>query len=215
MKRTATSVSVPNVFVNCPFDAQYELLFRALIFCLYYCGCRARCALEVDDSAQVRIDKICHIIGECVLGIHDISRTEADAATGLPRFNMPLELGVFLGAKRYGPRTQRGKACLILDSERFRYQQFLSDISGQDIRAHHNDPRAVIRVVRNWLQSQSGRRLLPGGAAIWTDYILFQEEFPMLLAALRLDPDELTFLDYTTVVAAWLRDRMTHDELQG
>lgn len=127
---------------------------------------------------------------------------------------MPLELGVFLGAKRYGPSLQRGKACLILDSERFRYQQFLSDISGQDIRAHHNDPRSVIRVVRNWLQSQSGRRSFPGGAAIWADYVLFQEELPKLLVALRLVPEELTFLDYTTVVAAWLRDRMTHDELQ-
>src|SRR5262249_5963635 len=30
----------------------------------------------------------------CKYGIHDISRTEVTSASGLPRFNMPLELGV-------------------------------------------------------------------------------------------------------------------------
>ena len=48
---------------------------------------------------------------------------------------MPLELGIFLGAKRFGRAEQKGKVCLILDTERYRYQQFMSDIAGQDISA--------------------------------------------------------------------------------
>jgi len=51
--------------------------------------------LEIDDASEVRIDKVFKIIGACKYGIHDISRTEATSASGLPRCNMPLELGMF------------------------------------------------------------------------------------------------------------------------
>ncbi len=49
----------------------------------------------------------------------------------LPRFNMPLELGIFLGAKRFGSQKQKQKNGLILDREKYRYQSFCSDIAGQ------------------------------------------------------------------------------------
>lgn len=58
--------------------------------------------MELDDGGQTRIDKLYGLIGECRYGIHDLSRTELDDVNQLPRFNMPLELGLFLGAKRYG-----------------------------------------------------------------------------------------------------------------
>jgi hypothetical protein len=122
-----------NVFVNCPFDGTYTPLMEALVFAIHDCGYIARSALEAEDSAEVRMDKIAKIIKDCRYGIHDISRTEAGADTGLPRFNMPLELGLFLGARRFGSRIDKLKACLILDRARYRYQQFCSDIAGQDI----------------------------------------------------------------------------------
>ena len=84
-----------NVFINCPFDDAYQSIFRAVIFTVYAAGGHARCALEVSDGGEVRIAKILRIIEDCRFGVHDISRTELDAATGLPRFNMPLELGLF------------------------------------------------------------------------------------------------------------------------
>jgi transcription initiation factor TFIIIB Brf1 subunit/transcription initiation factor TFIIB len=57
--------------------------------------------LEVSDASQVRIEKIAGIIAACKFGIHDISRTELDPTTHLPRFNMPLELGLFLGREAF------------------------------------------------------------------------------------------------------------------
>ena len=104
------------------------------------CGYVARCALEVDDSGLVRIQKIEQIIAACRFGIHDISRVEADPQTLLPRFNMPLELGLFLGAKALRQQAAKTKSCKILDTDRYRFQKFCSDISGQDISAHHGDP---------------------------------------------------------------------------
>src|SRR5687767_12563673 len=105
------------VFLNVPFDARYRKLFHALVFAIHECGFVARCALESDDGSQMRMDKLYEIIRDCPLGIHDLSRTTLDSDYRLPRFNMPLELGVFLGAKRYGTGRQKRKSCLILDRE--------------------------------------------------------------------------------------------------
>ena len=84
-----------SVFINCPYDAAYLKLFRSIVFAVIHCGFRARCAQEIDDAGQVRIDKILKIVEECRYGIHDVSRTELDRRNRLPRFNMPLELGLF------------------------------------------------------------------------------------------------------------------------
>src|SRR5438105_5993198 len=100
-----------SVFINCPFDPQYQPLFEAILFAVLDCDLRPRCALEIADASEVRIDKIFKIIADCKYGIHDISRTEVTAASGLPRFNMPLELGIFLAAKRFGAGRQRKKVC--------------------------------------------------------------------------------------------------------
>lgn len=127
------------VFINVPFDRRYRKRFDALVFGVHHCGLIARCAREVDDGAQVRVDKLYTLVRDCRFGIHDLSRTTLDGRYRLPRFNMPLELGIFLGARRYGGRSQSRKVCLILDRDPYRYQVFCSDIAGQDIRAHHND----------------------------------------------------------------------------
>lgn len=195
-----------SVFINCPFDDGYRPMFHAIVFTVFDCGFVARCAQEIDDSSQVRIDKIKSIISNCQYGIHDLLRTEADAVTGLPRFNMPLELGLFLGAKMFGSRHQKAKVCLILDSDRFRYQQFVSDIAGQDIRSHKGRPEDAITAVRNWLKTaSSGGRPIPGGAEIGTRYARFRAELPTICAAARVREDELTFNEFAETVSQWLR----------
>jgi hypothetical protein len=155
-----------HVFVNCPFDADYRPIFDGIVFAIYSLGFAARCALEGDDSGYVRLCKIERIVDECRFGIHEISAVGLDPATGLPRFNMPLELGLFLECRRFGDERQREKRRLILDSRRYRYRNFISDISGQDIRAHEGQPRQAIVEVRNWLVDASGRRRFPGGAEV-------------------------------------------------
>src|SRR5439155_11331848 len=104
-----------SVFINCPFDDRYQPIFEAVVFCVSACGFLPRCTKELTDAADVRIDNICKLIRECNYSIHDVSRTEG-CRSALPatRFNMPLELGIFLGAKRFGGRSSQ-KRCLILD----------------------------------------------------------------------------------------------------
>lgn len=197
-----------NVFVNCPFDEAYLSLMEAIIFAIHDCGFIARSALEADDSAEVRIEKIAKIIKACKYGIHDISRTELSVATCLPRFNMPLELGLFLGARRFGSKDDKTKACLVLDSDKYRYQRFCSDIAGQDIQSHDACPETAIKVVRNWLRNNTCFTgiVIPGGSAMVERFRLFQSELPLLCNVLSLERHDLIFNDYTTLIAEWLKE---------
>ena len=194
-----------NVFINCPFDAGYGPILDVLIFAVFDCGFVPRCAMEIDDSAQIRIDKIFRIIEECKFAIHDVSRTELDPDTKLPRFNMPLELGMFLGARHFALSRHKTKVCLIMDSESYRYQKFISDISGQDIKAHNNSPERAVARVRDWLNNASGRKTIPGGKQIWKRYQEYRNQLPDVCAEAGLTVDELTFNDKANFASEWLK----------
>jgi hypothetical protein len=195
-----------SVFINCPFDTLFEPIRNAIVFAIYDCGFVPRCALEEDNGGDVRFEKIQRIISECKYGVHDISRTELDMHNNLPRFNMPLELGVFLGAKKFGGSAQKRKNCLILDREPHRYQQFISDIAGQDIRSHNGNPEDAINSIRNWLNDASDRRTIPGGRSIARRYAEFLRDLPEICQKARLDIDEITFNDFSIFTSDWLKE---------
>lgn len=202
-------VEKDSVFINCPFDADYQPVFQSIIFTLAVCGLTPRCALEHEDAGMVRIEKIYRLIEKCDFGIHDVSRTELDAINDLPRFNMPLELGLFLGAKKYGTKRHRAKKCLILDKERYRFQKFISDIAGQDIKAHDNQPKKAIASVRDWLRNTPGHAHLPGGTHIWSMYQRFRNELPALCEESKLEVAELVFSDFLSLVLKWLGNNLS------
>ena len=181
-------------------------MLRAIVFAIFDCGFVPRCAAEIDDGAEIRIDKIFRIIEDCKFAVHDLSKTALDPKTKLPRFNMPLELGIFLGAKRFGTGKHKGKGCLILDTERYRYQKFISDISGQDIKAHAGKPKRAVACIRDWLQSASGRRTVPGGGEIWRRYGSFTAALPGICDSVRLSPAEMTFSDLRNIAGIWLQE---------
>jgi hypothetical protein len=147
--------------------------------------------------------KIVRIVGACQLAIHDISRTQLDGTNRLPRFNMPFELGIFFGAKNFGKGPHARKACLIVDKDQYRYQKFLSDISGQDIGAHSGDFRKVVTVTRNWL-SQHARGSIPGDGTIIRDYEAFVRHLPKACRDAGVKPSELIYNDFLNFVQGWI-----------
>lgn len=183
------------VFINCPFDDAYKPLFDAMLFTLSDCGFHPRSARDRVDSSEVRIAKIYDTIADCRLAIHDLSRTDLANSSNLPRFNMPLEFGIFLGAKRFGNATQKTKSCLVFDTAPYRYQAYVSDIAGQDIATHNDDPQLLVRVLRDWLTSVT-KRSLASGAFIWTRYQTFKAELPSACGKLRHDATALTYHEY-------------------
>ncbi len=142
-----------NVFVNCPFDQQYLPLLRPLLFAVIYLKLKPRIALEAMDAGQARLDTIVELIADSKFGIHDLSRIESAKAGELFRLNMPFELGLDFGCRRFGSDLQKGKRSLVLETEPYRYKAALSDLSGSDVQSHGNEPYRVIAIVRNWLKN--------------------------------------------------------------
>jgi hypothetical protein len=103
-----------SVFVNCPFDAKYLAILRPIL------------------------------IRQCRFGIHDLSRLRADKEGEFYRLNMPFELGLDVGCRTFGSRKFKAKRCLILETERYRYQAAISDLSNSDIGVHNNEPEQAL-----------------------------------------------------------------------
>lgn len=194
-------------FINCPFDKQYNKKFRAIVFSVSYCGFEPRCALEVADGSQNRLDKILDIIAECRYAVHDISRVQL--SDGLPRFNMPFEVGLFFGAKRFGGRIHSAKNCLVLDKVAYRYQRTLSDISGQDIQHHNDDYKEIIVLVRNWLAQFKKGALIPGDQPIAQDFGRFIRTFPRVCRDAGITSHRIPFNDFVNIIKIWIAKKGT------
>ena len=194
-----------NVFINCPFDDEYKSLFHAIIFAVHDAGFRARCSKEIADGTHDRLNNIMEIMLGCKYGIHDISRTELDPDYSLPRFNMPLELGIFLGFEGFG---NNHKVCLIMDKEEYRYQKFISDLGARNVFAHDNNTQRVISHVRDWLVTESKRKniSIPGGAKIYERYCLFENQLPNMAKKASQEVETLTFWDYVSFVVRWIEE---------
>jgi hypothetical protein len=190
------------VFINCPFDPDYRPLFRAMCFTILRCGYNPCCALDFSDSGESRFHRILDLILDCGMSIHDISRVQLDGASGLPRFNMPLELGADLGLRLKGPLKQRDRRLLILETEKHRYDVTTSDLSGQDIEAHYDNQSDIIARVRDWLNAgREGERPLPGSDVIQAGYLAYLNALPELITADGLDPfDRLPHADFLWTV---------------
>jgi hypothetical protein len=192
------------VFINCPFDANYTKIFRAIVFTILDCGLVPRCSLEVSDATQFRLRAIIDLIKQCKYAIHDLSRVELDTEFNLPRFNMPFETGIFYGARFFGQKRQRTKNCIILEKEKYRYQKFISDLSGIDINHHNNQIRQVVSEIRNWLATSSNKRL-PEPQRILSRYRKFTSALRNACRKTHIDINSLPFIDLTRNMTDWLK----------
>lgn len=195
-----------NVFINCPFDLPYHPMFEAIVFAIHDCGFIARCAREEDDGGDVRFQKLIRIIDDCKYGIHDLSKADLDASSGLARFNMPLELGLFMGAQRYSTKGHhnKDKKLLVLDREKYRYQVFISDLAGTDISSHDNSIEVLINKVRDFLFNNSRRKSIPSGTYIHDRFKTFIAALPDYCANLHWDRNNLSFIAYAICVSEWM-----------
>jgi hypothetical protein len=196
-------MNADNVFINCPFDNQYFPLLKALLFALIYIGKQPQIS-ETTDSGEVRLHKIKELMLESKYSIHDLSRIEPLKDGDLPRFNMPFECGIDFGIKLSNP-AQSVKKFLILEKEQYRYHKVISDISGNDIKAHGNQPELVIKAVRDWFKPVI--KDMPGHKSIWLAFCEFESDFEQVLKADGYNPkdiNELTFSDIIEHMTTWI-----------
>jgi hypothetical protein len=205
---SATPPFERSVFINCPFDDAFAPILQAIAFCVTDLGFHPRLAPENADNAASRLDRIIALIHGSQYGIHDLSRCKAVAAGDFARMNMPFELGIDHGARRFGKGRHRQKAILILEHTRFDYQRTLSDIAGWDIGAHDGDHIKAVREVRNWLVRQAGAERI-GADRILKNYVVFQTWYWQRETARGASEDDIRTYPTVEVVTAmrqWIED---------
>lgn len=196
-------MSGQKVFINCPFDNQYFPLLKALLFTIIYSGLKPLIS-ETSDSGEIRLHKIKDLMLESQYSIHDLSRIEPLKDGDLPRFNMPFECGIDFGIKLSNP-GQGDKRFLILEKEQYRYQKVISDISGNDIKSHKNEPELLIKAVRDWFKPAIED--IPFYKSIWLAYCEFESDFENALKSSGYNPkeiNELTFCDIIEHMTIWI-----------
>ena len=192
-----------NVFVNCPFDAAYEPILQAVLFCIVSFGLNPRIATERSDAGETRLAKIEELIESSRYSIHDLSRCQAGAAGEHYRLNMPFELGLDVGCKRYGGGAMSGKAILVLEEQPWRYQVALSDLAGNDIESHGGNHAVAVRKVRNWLTGLGGFDRI-GAKRVLSDYENFQEWHLERQIAAGFGDDDIRDFDTAELLAGML-----------
>lgn len=143
-----------SVFLNIPYDNQFKDLYLAYIVGLTQLGLEIKATLAVPN--QGRLEQIIRLIEKSDVSIHDLSRIEL--SSGIPRFNMPLELGLALH-RSYVTRGQH--RVYVFERKRYRMQQSTSDINGIDPQIHYGRPKGVMAGLRNIFHQPKGTTTVP------------------------------------------------------
>jgi hypothetical protein len=143
-----------SVFINCPFDDEYEKLFDAIIFATVCCGFLPRSAVETGNVSDARMLRITQALFSSQYSIHELGRCKGEGDENLARFNMPLELGMAM-ARRYKSRSKNGNHdWLVLVPEGHQYLKFISEISAFDPRTHDGSIDKLVTRVMAWLATR-------------------------------------------------------------
>lgn len=203
---TVTPQFASSVFINCPFDDDFEPLLQAMLFCAVTCGLDPRIATERNDSGEARLSKIVELSKESRYSVHDLSRMRAADAGELARMNMPFELGVDYGLSLADDPDAASKRMLVVATEQYEYQEALSDIAGWDIASHGDTYDGVLRALRRWFASNGLTTKSP--SVIEGEYVDFQEwDYERLLAQDWSDDDirQRTTTELLGAMHGWVR----------
>jgi hypothetical protein len=182
-----------SVFINCPYDPHYNRNFWALTFAVMDAGFTLRAAVEVDNGAQSRLDKIIRIIADCPYSVHDLCRADT------PRFNMPFEVGLAV-ALANGPALS--KRLLVLATSKKKFEATCSDLKGVDPSYYRGAPAAA---TSTWLQQFfDHRRVFPSPKWTRARFGRFWTQLPKVAEAWGFDLRKPTWTERLGAIHSFL-----------
>lgn len=185
------------VFINCPFDNKYFPLLKSILFTIAYLELEPKIS-ETTDSGLTRITRITDFMMQSRYSIHDLSRMDPLNPGDLPRFNMPFECGIDFGIKASNPIQFGEKQFLILEKEQYRYQKVISDISGNDIKFHKNEPERLIKIIRDWFRPKIENTPYP--KEIWLAFNEFEFDYEQILVEAGYNPKSIDSMEFSEII---------------
>lgn len=144
----ASKAASSRVFLNVPYDGDYEPVLVALTAALVALGRVPQLTFQIPDGGQGRMPRIFKLLRSCRVSFHDLS------AVAIPvRFNMPFELGLACAIKAQRPSAHD---FLILEKKAHRFEKHLSDLKGVDPKIHRGKPIGAICAVLEVLDRPGG-----------------------------------------------------------
>jgi hypothetical protein len=165
-----------SVFINCPFDPDFEEQLHAIVFAIIACGFEPRSALEREYPSEPRIKRIERLLLASKYSIHDLSRCTGEGDRQLARLNMPLELGMAMGLRLGSESVTNEHDWHVLVLEKYRYSGFISDLDGFDPGVYDGSVPQIIREVIGWLRTRPGAVPEPTVRRVVDAFADFQRE---------------------------------------
>ena len=143
------------VFINLAYDETLQDIFVAYLTGVVSLGWTPRAAIETYDTAKSRLQRIYALITQCRYSFHDLSFVALDGKSFLPRFNMPLELGIAI-VEHYRTEGRLRHEWFAFDSEAYRLQRSTSDLNGYEALIHNGTAEGVLRALSGNVAAADG-----------------------------------------------------------
>jgi hypothetical protein len=157
-----------SVFLNLPFDQEYESIFVGFVVGLVSLGLEPRSVLELDEDGDGRISRLFRLLQECGSSVHDISYR----GPGL-RYNMPFELGLAYALSRLRPSHR----LVVFEAEKWDLLKTLSDLRGFDPKIHGMKGEKALAMIYECFSSPTIRDAEPRGKQIYKAIVHDLENF--------------------------------------
>jgi hypothetical protein len=150
MKNIPPSVGFAQVFLNYPFDDDFEPFSHAMHFGVVAAGLIPICAKDLSAPDHPRLEMLVEAIINCQYSAHDLSKLKGQGDQNLARANMPLEMGM---AIFHAFQTQRTlHRCAAFVPTQHEYKTALSDLSSLDLICYEDDALLMVAGVYEWLR---------------------------------------------------------------
>ncbi|HKO99963.1 MAG TPA: hypothetical protein VJU86_23515 [Pyrinomonadaceae bacterium] len=150
MRTNLAQYRLQQVFLNYPFDDDFEHLGLAMHFAVIASGLIPVCARDLTSPDRPRLEMLVHAIDNCHLSAHDFSRLTGEGELNFARFNMPVEMGMALF---HALQTQRNEhRCAFFVQAAHDYRIAASDLAGLDPISYENDEFSLLTSVYEWLR---------------------------------------------------------------
>jgi hypothetical protein len=137
------------VFLNHPFDPDFETLAYAFQFAVVAANLLPVCALDTSFPDHPRLTMLVEAISNCAYSAHDLSRCKGEGAENFARMNMPIEMGMALYPALLTQRQEH--RCVFFVPKPHEYHHFASDLGGLDPRCHNNSDLTLVAEMYRWL----------------------------------------------------------------
>ena len=98
---------------------------------------------------------------------------------------------------------------MILEKDPYRFKKVISDISGQDIFTHNNEPYDLVKIVRNWIKIIFQRRAITSAKIIWDAYNEFNFDLKEQMESEDLNPENIwaiPFNELIQIIRTWIKN---------